>query len=70
MLNDEGWWFQAVVGFWGQTDGQTNERRDICKCRVALVTEKPIKAEHNGCYSSKSWDSMLLGVCDRSEGAV
>ena len=24
MENDEGWWFQAVDGFWLQTDRQTN----------------------------------------------
>ena len=24
MVNDEGWWFQAVEGFWWQTDKQTN----------------------------------------------
>ena len=40
-LKDEGWWFQAVEGFcdW-RTDGQTNERTDICECRVAFATEK------------------------------
>ena len=26
MKNDEGWWFQAVEGFLGQTDGQMNEQ--------------------------------------------
>ena len=24
MVNDEGWWFQAVEGFWWQTDEWTN----------------------------------------------
>ena len=36
-MNDEGWWFQAVEGFCFMT---TNERTDICNCRVAFVTEK------------------------------
>ena len=35
MMNDEGWWFQAVEGFCRQT----NERTDICDCRVAFATE-------------------------------
>ena len=39
-MNDEGWWFQAVEGFCRQTDRQTNERTDICDCRVAFATEK------------------------------
>ena len=42
-LNDEGWWFLAVKGFWfmidEQTNGQTDERTDICECRVAFATE-------------------------------
>ena len=37
-MNDDGWWFQAVEGFWLQTDRIT----DICECRVAFVTEKLI----------------------------
>ena len=40
MMNDEGLWFQAVEGFWLMTDGQMNERTDICDCRVAFMTEK------------------------------
>ena len=36
MMNDEGWWFQAVDGFCRQTNGRT----DICECRVAFATEK------------------------------
>ena len=43
MENDEGWWFLAVKGFWfmidEQTNGQTDERTDICECRVAFVIE-------------------------------
>ena len=36
MMNDAGgWWFQAVEGFWLRT----NERTDICDCRVAFATE-------------------------------
>ena len=38
-MNDEGWWFQAVEGFWGQTD----ERTDICECRVAFASENICK---------------------------
>ena len=38
-VNDEGWWFQAVEGFCRQTNRQTNERTDICDCRVAFSTE-------------------------------
>ena len=26
MMNGEGWLFQVVDGFWGQTDRQTNEQ--------------------------------------------
>ena len=33
---DEGWWFQAVEGFWLQTNGWT----DINDCRVTFATEK------------------------------
>ena len=40
MMNDEGWWFQAVEGFCRQTDERTDERTDICECRVAFATEK------------------------------
>ena len=36
MMNDEGWWFQAVEGF---ADRRTDERTDICDCRVAFATE-------------------------------
>ena len=25
-MNDEGWWFQAVEGFWFMTDRQTDKR--------------------------------------------
>ena len=39
-MNDEGWWFQAVEGFCFKTNGRTNERTDICDCRVAFATEK------------------------------
>ena len=39
-FNDEGWWFLAVEGFWFMTDERTNERTDICECRVAFATEK------------------------------
>ena len=35
-MNDEGWWFQVVEGFCRLTD----ERTDICECRVAFATEK------------------------------
>ena len=49
MMNDEGWmmkdegWMMKDEGFkllrgfasW-RTDGQTNERTDICECRVAF----------------------------------
>ena len=38
-MNDEGWWFQAVEGFWFMTDERTNGRTDICDCRVAFATE-------------------------------
>ena len=38
-MNDAVWWFQAVEGFWLMTDGRTNERTDICDCRVAFATE-------------------------------
>ena len=44
-MNDEGWMmkdddFKLLRGFcdW-LTDGQTNERTDICECRVAFATE-------------------------------
>ena len=40
-LNDEGWWFIAVEGSWFMTDKRTDERTDICDCRVAFATEKP-----------------------------
>ena len=40
MKIDNGWWFQAVEGFWGRTDRHTDERTDICDCRVAFATEK------------------------------
>ena len=39
-MNDEGWWFQAVEVLKGFALGQTNERTDICDCRVAFATEK------------------------------
>ena len=39
-INDAVWWFQAVEGFWFMTDRQTDERTDICDCRVAFATEK------------------------------
>ena len=39
-MSGEGWWFQAAEGFLWLTDGQTNERTDICECRVAFATEK------------------------------
>ena len=35
MMKDEGWGFQAVEGFWGQTDDWTN----ISECRVAFATD-------------------------------
>ena len=38
-MNDEGWWFQVVEGFCFKTDRRTNERTDICDCRVAFATE-------------------------------
>ena len=41
MMKDEGWWFQAVGGFCFMTD----ERTDICDCRVAFATENCIKSE-------------------------
>ena len=41
-LNDEGWWFQAVEGFCFLTDRLTDEQTDICECRVAFATEKPL----------------------------
>ena len=37
--NDEGWWFQAVEGFCFRMDKRTNERTDICNCRVAFATQ-------------------------------
>ena len=42
MMNDEGWMmkdddFKLLRGF---DDRQTNERTDICDCRVAFATEK------------------------------
>ena len=44
MMNDEGWWFQAVEGFCFLTDRQTdwwmNKQTDIGECRVAFATEK------------------------------
>ena len=40
-MKDEGWWFQAVEGFCFMTD----ERTDICNCRVAFVTENDF-AQH------------------------
>jgi len=42
-MNDEGWWFQAVEGFCFKTDRRTNERTDICDCRVAFATENYLK---------------------------
>ena len=69
-MNDEGWWFQAVEGF---CDGQTNERTDICDCRVAFATEKCIKysgsvflleisteVDNDIVVDSKVGDSVLL----------
>ena len=38
-LNDEGWWFQAVEGFWGQTNKQTDGWIDISECRVTFATQ-------------------------------
>ena len=35
MRKNEWWWFQAVEGFWLQTDRLT----DLCDCRVTFVTE-------------------------------
>ena len=49
MKNDQGWRmkdddFKLLRGFcdW-LTDGQTNERTDICECRVAFATENTQK---------------------------
>ena len=42
MMNAEGWWFQAVEGFCFLTDRLTDEQTDICECRVAFATEKPL----------------------------
>ena len=36
-MNDEGWWFHAVEGF---ASKQTNERTDICDCRVTFAIDK------------------------------
>ena len=36
MMKDDGWWFQAVEGFWLQTDRIT----DIGECRVAFSDKK------------------------------
>ena len=58
MNDDEGWWRMMKVEGWMMkdddfkllrgfcdwlTDGQTNERTDICECRVAFATEKQLK---------------------------
>ena len=47
VMKDEGWWFQAVEGFWLMTDGQTDRQTDgqtnICDYRVAFATEKYVK---------------------------
>ena len=42
MINDAGWWFQAVDGFCRQTDEQTDRQTDICDCRVAFATENMV----------------------------
>ena len=45
MKNDEGWWFQAVEGFWYRMDGQ-RELMDIIECRVAFATEKWVGTDY------------------------
>ena len=50
-MNDEGWWFQAVEGFWWQTD----ERTDICDCRVAFASEK-VKTVFNPWIMAKKYE--------------
>ena len=59
MKNDEGWWFQAVEGFWFMTDRRTDERTDICDCRVAFATEKENSVEI--ClFIACAWTSSFL----------
>ena len=54
MMKDEGWWFQAVEGFWGQTD----KRTDICDCRVAFATENFLDLKNK---ESKKSDIVTKG---------
>ena len=50
-MNDEGWWFQAVEGFWLQTDRRTDRITDICDSRVAFATENYPNLTFNMCNS-------------------
>ena len=57
MKNDVGWWFQAVEGFCFQTDKRTNDRTDICDCRVAFATEKRM-LKHPIFISVQKWECV------------
>ena len=57
-MNDGGWWFQDVKGFWLRTDGQTDRITDICECRVAFATEKNVVTDTYIMFSVISWDLL------------
>ena len=53
-MNDEEWWFKAVEGFLWLTD----ERTDICECRVAFATEN--RALGSNKYTWQDISSYLM----------
>ena len=53
-MNDEWWWFQAVEGFWSQTD----KLMDICEWRVAFATDKHINLYT---WVQRHWISSSIG---------
>ena len=45
-IKNEGLWFQAVEGFWLQTDRWMDRIMDMCECRVTFATENILFLEH------------------------
>ena len=45
------------------TDKQTNERTDICDCRVAFATEKVLYDGNVTLVFSRESDSAIINVC-------
>ena len=52
MENDEGWWFQAVLGFWFWMD------RHICESRVTFATEK-LCLQTTGLWNKRESDQSV-----------